>query len=916
LIPPKKKIDRDFSIAIQALDCIVEWFLAAGVLPTTCLQYVISWILAAFENSGDHVPLSLHGSGLSHFEVALSVSIRMFNRIIMHPKYPISHEDPMILPLCSVLHNSAFKSDSVHVQVEAYDVVTNLLNVIPHSVLFLVPIALSSKLFTKKYLQSLPPSYQSILCRFFGSVAHISGYVGTNGTSSYDEMCKNLFLALHEMLQHVQDAELFSQLMWTCWLFLQDASTSCNTPLCNLLLAEISEALVYSSQSNAHLMITLQVLRATAFLIPSFIHDQQNRINQILLKLSQGLYSKINQSLISKMTEQTKNEYSDIVNNFVCTIREWLLYCVLRIPQDILDQVYEALIICIFDGTNIYQQLQSTIEVQPTDWTEVNRIIASRNSIPRSESSIAAEVCLCSLSSFVPTLSTLSLTQVTCEYASSLSQNHPHISLMMGSSRVLTFVEDQSTWGKTWVVSRDTTGIRLWSAHSMCSDDDPSSTSVTAPSLGGGPVAKSKTRSNSGEEDLGASFHLASHVQGGVLSSQKSEDSKDQCDAEVAAGECSSLRDSRDVMSASINDDELIGGIPLLNDEDFTRPPGKIAQFQKIPHTSRVEMLGHLMDYLDETICASSVALDGSQASSCKLIQSRNAELARLSVQLKVMLQEEHSKAERRKAAQSTPFAPSFPPPVADKRLWKMQCTRQLMSSLMFASAFSLTPCTRMLSAADELDVFDQYDKIPTRDNLSVLISLPPLGSSPDADEFLFSLKVHSTRLSDSEFFLSTPDRDIRFVVSDSLPPAPEGRWSSPTHVQFLWHPRDAERFDTSSSKIATSCYCVVLQPVGANLIRVEDVLVPDGGSAPMLSYKSRSPFLRGSIINVNIIEAAVLAGVISLTSHGHVTRSVVPFGSSAPSLSKRRFDVLQNAFQISGGAASFFEVAKVLHAQ
>jgi hypothetical protein len=914
LIPPKKKVDRDFSIAIQALDCICEWFLAAGVLPTTCLQYVISWLLAAFEYSGDQTPLSSHNSGPSHVEVTLSVSIRMFNRIIMHPNYPISHEDPMMLPLCSVLHNLAFKNDSPLVQVEGYDVLTQLLNVIPHSVLFLVPNALSSKLFTKKYLQSLPSSHQNILCRFVMSVAHIPGYVGTNDLSSYDEMCKNLSSALHEMLQQFQDTEPFSQLLWTCWLFLQDASTSSNNPLCSFLLSEISDALDYSSQSNSHLIIALQVLRATAVLIPSFIEYQQIRVNQILAKLSQGLHAKINQSSISKMVEQTKNEYSDTVNNFVCTIREWLLYCVIRVPHDVLDQVYEALIACLFDGTNIYQQLRTAIEVQPTDWCEVNRMIASRNSIiSRSECSIAAEVCLCSLSSFVPTLPTLSLAEVTCEYASSLCQNHPHISLLVGNSRMLTFVEDQSTWGKSWVVCRDTTGIRLWSAQSLHSDDDSSLAHVPAHSLGGGPSTKSKTRLNSGEDDQGPISQVISSVQGGVLPSKKSEDFKDHGDAEATAGECSSSRDS---MGANINDDEIIGGIPLLNDEDFIRPPGKLAQFQQNPHTSRVEMLRHLMDFLDETIPASSVALDGSQASSCGLIQSRSREHTRLSVKLKAMLQEEHAKASDRKALKSSPFPPTSPPPAADKRLWKMQFSRQLLSSFMFASAFNPTSCSRILSAADELITLNQFDAIPSRDNLTVLISLPPAGFSPDADEFLASLKVHATLLSDSEFFLSTPDRDIRFVVSSALPPPPQGRWSSPAHVQFVWHPRNAGRFDTRSSNISSSCYCVVLQPIGSNLLRVENILIPDGGSPPIPTDKSRSPFCRGSIINMNIIEPAVLACVISLTNHGHVTRAVVQFGMSVSSLSKRRFDVLQNAFQQSDGATNFFEAAEIMHSQ
>jgi hypothetical protein len=915
LIPPKKKVDRDFSITIQALDSICEWFLAAGVLPTTCLQYFISWLLAAFENAAEQLPLSLHGSGPSHVEVAFSVSIRMFKRIIMHPQYPISHEDAMMLPLFSVLHGAAFKNDSSLVQVEAYDVLTQLLHVIPHSVLFLVPIALESKLFSKKYLQSLPSPHQNILCLFVLSVAHIPGYVGTKGTSGHDEMCKHLLSALHEMLQQFQDPELFSHLMWTCWLFLLDASTSSNSSLCSLVLGEISEALVYSSQSSAHLIITLQVIRATSVLIPNFIEHQQNRINQILVKLSQGLYAKINQSSISKMAEQTKNDYSDVVNNFVCAIREWLLYCVLRVPPDILDQVYEALIFCLFDGTNIYKQLQAAIEVQPTDWSEVDRMIASRITInaSRSEWSLAAEVCLNSLSSFMPTLSTLSLAQVTCDYASSLCKDHPHISLLVGNNRILTFVEDQSTWGKLWVVSRDATGTRLWSAHSLYSDDDSTAASVPTQPLSGVLAAKSKAPPNSGDDDQGSSPLLSSCVPGGVISSKKLEDHKDQVDAEVAAGEFSSSRDS---VGTFVNDDELVGGVPLLNDEDFTRPPGKLVQFQKNPHTSRVEMLRHLMDYLNESVAATSVALEGSQTYSCSLIQSRNEEHARLSAKLKAMLQEEHAKAAHRKALASPPFIPSNPPPVADKRLWKMQFTRQMLSSFMFASAFTLTSNICVLSAADELDVFDQFDRIPSRDNLSVLLSLPPAGSSPDADEFLATLKVHATIISDLEFFLSTPDRDVRFIVSSSLPPNPEGRWSSPAHVQFLWLPRDAGQFDPSSSSVAASCYCVVLQSLGANLIRVENLLIPSGDSNSVPSDKSRSPFRRGCIINVNLIEPAVLACVISLTNHGYMTRSVVSCSPPVPSLLKRRFDVLDSAFQKSEAAQSFFDVANTLHSQ
>jgi hypothetical protein len=104
--------------------------------------------------------------------------------------------------------------------------------------------------------------------------------------------------------------------------------------------------------------------------------------------------------------------------------------------------------------------------------------------------------------------------------------------------------------------------------------------------------------------------------------------------------------------------------------------------------------------------------------------------------------------------------------------------------------------------------------------------------------------------------------------------------------------------------------------PLGANLIRVENLLNPSVESPSIPFVKSRSPFRRGCIFNVNIIEPAVLACVTSLANHGHLTRSVIPCSPPVPSLLKRRFDVLGSAFQKSEAAQSFFEVANKLHSQ
>ena len=151
---------------MQALDAICEWFLEAGVLPSTCMQYVLPWLRAAFDHSGHHIPPSAQGSAPAHIEVILSVAIRMFMRIVMHPKYPISHEDPLMPPLVSVLHKMAFKCESVCIQVEAFEALTQFLHVIPHAISFLVPIALESMLFTKRLPLSLTSGHHSLLCRF------------------------------------------------------------------------------------------------------------------------------------------------------------------------------------------------------------------------------------------------------------------------------------------------------------------------------------------------------------------------------------------------------------------------------------------------------------------------------------------------------------------------------------------------------------------------------------------------------------------------------------------------------------------------------------------------------------------------------------------------------------------------------
>jgi len=808
---------------MQALDAICEWFLEAGVLPSTCMQYVIAWMRAAFEHSGDPIPPSAPGSAPAHIEVVLSVAIRMFMRIVMHTKYPISHEDPLMLPLISVLHKMAFKCESVCIQMEAFQALTQFLHVIPHAISFLVPSALESMLFTKRFPQSLTTGHHVLLCQFIASVVHLPGYVITNGISERNDIWTNFLSALREMLQYPQDSELYSQLMWCCWLALLDASTSSNNAFGGLFLSELSSAMDRFPHSSSHLNVTLEVIRATAVLIPSFINYQQHCINQILIQLAQGLSSKINQSSITKSSEPSKIEYFHTVNSYILAIREWLVYCVYCVPPEVLDQVYASLIFCVFEGTNIYQNLQSAMAVQPTDWSEVDRIIASRNvtDSARSEISIAAEICMSSLSNFMPTLPSVSLTQVTCDYAASLCKAHPHISLLMGSSRILTFVEDQSAWGKVWLIVRDTAGIRLWSAHSVSGDSDSVSPAVStqSQSQGGGVTAKKKRDS----------------------------DSKDPLEAKVLSVDLShSTRDS-----VAINDDEVLTGVSLLNDEDFVRPSGKLAHFQPNPHTSRVEMLGHLMDFLNESISSSSVALNGSNVVSSRLIQLRSQEHLKLSADLKQRMKEEQAKAAEWRASKSAPFATTYAPPIADKRLWKLQFTRQVLSSFMFASCFVSSPCTRILSPADEIKAFQDFDSIPSRDNSSVMLALPPAGSSPDADAFLGSLLVHSVRISDSEFFLSTPDRGIRFICSSRSPPPPQGRWTSPAHVQFLWHPRDGGPFDPSTSCILSSCYCIVLQPIGANLIRVENVLMPDDGISPPVP--SPKPLCRFFVVSLSM---------------------------------------------------------------
>ena len=73
------------------------------MLPSTCMQYVIAWLRAAFERSGDHIPPSAPGCAPAHIEVVLSVAIRMFMRIVMHTKYPhISRRPPYAaLDICA-----------------------------------------------------------------------------------------------------------------------------------------------------------------------------------------------------------------------------------------------------------------------------------------------------------------------------------------------------------------------------------------------------------------------------------------------------------------------------------------------------------------------------------------------------------------------------------------------------------------------------------------------------------------------------------------------------------------------------------------------------------------------------------------------------------------------------------------------
>jgi hypothetical protein len=58
--------------------------------------------------------------------------------------------------------------------VEAFDTLAQLLHVIPHSVSFLVPIALESKIFTKKCIQNLVHRQQITMV----SVVHAPGYFG------------------------------------------------------------------------------------------------------------------------------------------------------------------------------------------------------------------------------------------------------------------------------------------------------------------------------------------------------------------------------------------------------------------------------------------------------------------------------------------------------------------------------------------------------------------------------------------------------------------------------------------------------------------------------------------------------------------------------------------------------------------
>jgi hypothetical protein len=103
--------------------------------------------------------------------------------------------------------------------------------------------------------------------------------------------------------------------------------------------------------------------------------------------------------------------------------------------------------------------------------------------------------------------------------------------------------------------------------------------------------------------------------------------------------------------SVAINDDEVLAGVSLLNHEDFVRCSGKLAHFQPNPHTRRVEMLGHLMDFLNESISSSSVALNGSNVVSSRLIQLLSQEHLKLSADLKQMMKAEQANAAEWKAS-------------------------------------------------------------------------------------------------------------------------------------------------------------------------------------------------------------------------------------------------------------------------
>jgi hypothetical protein len=80
--------------------------------------------------------------------------------------------------LKSAFRKKALICASVIIKVETFDTLAQLLRVIPHSVSFLVPIALESKIFTKKYIQILVHRQQIILCRFMVSVVNSPGYFG------------------------------------------------------------------------------------------------------------------------------------------------------------------------------------------------------------------------------------------------------------------------------------------------------------------------------------------------------------------------------------------------------------------------------------------------------------------------------------------------------------------------------------------------------------------------------------------------------------------------------------------------------------------------------------------------------------------------------------------------------------------